>query len=106
LQMIKESGYFHLQGTKPDTVGKCFRWILICSAFKHTDKILFVGVSLNDSPLGLLAYIGEKFSTWTNNKVQIIMDFDNGLVWYHEKFYTYLYELFQHVLLEDGGIER
>jgi juvenile hormone epoxide hydrolase len=25
-----------------------------------------VGVSLNDSPIGLLAYILEKFSTWTN----------------------------------------
>jgi hypothetical protein len=25
-----------------------------------------VGVALNDSPIGLLAYILEKFSTWTN----------------------------------------
>lgn len=44
IQAIKETGYMHIQSTKPDTVG----------------------VSLNDSPLGLLAYIGEKFSTWTN----------------------------------------
>jgi len=57
VQFIKESGYFHIQATKPDTVG----------------------VSLNDSPLGLLAYIGEKFSTWTNKL---------------------------HTSLEDGGIER
>nr|CAD2200368.1 unnamed protein product [Meloidogyne enterolobii] len=34
----------HIQATKPDTVG----------------------VGLNDSPIGLLAYILEKFSTWTN----------------------------------------
>ncbi|KJH51524.1 hypothetical protein DICVIV_02261 [Dictyocaulus viviparus] len=42
--MIVESGYMHIQGTKPDTVG----------------------TALNDSPIGLAAYILEKFSTWTN----------------------------------------
>uniref|UniRef100_A0A0K0CZ45 Epoxide hydrolase n=1 Tax=Angiostrongylus cantonensis TaxID=6313 RepID=A0A0K0CZ45_ANGCA len=42
--MIVESGYMHLQATKPDTVG----------------------TALNDSPIGLAAYILEKFSTWTN----------------------------------------
>lgn len=47
----------HIQATKPDTVG----------------------VSLNESPLGLLAYIGEKYSSWTNKK---------------------------HIELNDGGIER
>lgn len=41
---LEESGYFHLQATKPDTVG----------------------VALSDSPAGLAAYILEKFSTWTN----------------------------------------
>jgi len=40
--ILGESGYFHLQATKPDTVG----------------------VALNTSPLGLAAYIIEKFSTW------------------------------------------
>uniref|UniRef100_A0A0N5B6H0 Epoxide hydrolase n=1 Tax=Strongyloides papillosus TaxID=174720 RepID=A0A0N5B6H0_STREA len=45
LQFTKESGYMHIQSTKPDTVG----------------------TSLNDSPLGLAAYILEKYSTWTNN---------------------------------------
>uniref|UniRef100_A0A915CKL1 Transmembrane protein 258 n=1 Tax=Ditylenchus dipsaci TaxID=166011 RepID=A0A915CKL1_9BILA len=44
LDLVKESGYMHLQATKPDTVG----------------------VGLNDSPIGLMAYILEKFSTWTN----------------------------------------
>ncbi|XP_038218132.1 juvenile hormone epoxide hydrolase-like [Zerene cesonia] len=41
--LMEEFGYFHLQATKPDTVG----------------------VALSDSPTGLLAYILEKFSSWT-----------------------------------------
>ncbi|XP_040207696.1 epoxide hydrolase 1-like isoform X2 [Rana temporaria] len=41
---LRESGYLHIQATKPDTVGS----------------------ALNDSPAGLAAYILEKFSTWTN----------------------------------------
>ncbi|XP_038051903.1 epoxide hydrolase 1-like [Patiria miniata] len=39
-----ELGYLHLQATKPDTVGH----------------------ALTDSPVGLAAYIIEKFSAWTN----------------------------------------
>ncbi|XP_051501458.1 epoxide hydrolase 1 [Myxocyprinus asiaticus] len=54
---VKESGYMHIQSTKPDTVG----------------------CGLNDSPVGLAAYILEKFSTWTDP------EFKN---------------------LEDGGLER
>ncbi|EFA00566.1 Juvenile hormone epoxide hydrolase 1-like Protein [Tribolium castaneum] len=42
--ILLEMGYMHLQATKPDTVG----------------------VALNDSPVGLAAYILEKFTTWTN----------------------------------------
>uniref|UniRef100_A0A6P7GN73 Epoxide hydrolase n=1 Tax=Diabrotica virgifera virgifera TaxID=50390 RepID=A0A6P7GN73_DIAVI len=42
--LLLESGYMHLQATKPDTVG----------------------VALRDSPVGLAAYIIEKFTTWTN----------------------------------------
>jgi len=42
--LLQETGYMHIQGTKPDTVG----------------------VGLSTSPLGLAAYIMEKFSTWTN----------------------------------------
>lgn len=41
--MLEETGYLHIQASKPDTVG----------------------VALSDSPAGLLAYILEKFSTWT-----------------------------------------
>ncbi|XP_026175141.1 epoxide hydrolase 1 [Mastacembelus armatus] len=43
VESFKESGYMHIQATKPDTVGR----------------------GLNDSPVGLAAYILEKFSTWT-----------------------------------------
>ncbi|CAG2108619.1 unnamed protein product [Medioppia subpectinata] len=42
--MLRESGYFHIQATKPDTVG----------------------AALVDSPVGLAAYILEKFTTWTD----------------------------------------
>jgi len=42
--LLQESGYFHIQSTKPDTVG--------CGTA--------------DSPVGLAAYILEKFSSWTN----------------------------------------
>ncbi|XP_075060567.1 epoxide hydrolase 1-like [Mixophyes fleayi] len=44
-RLLLESGYMHIQATKPDTVGS----------------------ALNDSPAGLAAYILEKFSTWTDN---------------------------------------
>ncbi|XP_013789374.2 epoxide hydrolase 1-like [Limulus polyphemus] len=44
--LLKETGYAHIQGTKPDTVG----------------------MGLSDSPAGLAAYILEKFSTWTDKK--------------------------------------
>ncbi|XP_072106439.1 epoxide hydrolase 1-like, partial [Mobula birostris] len=52
-KLLKESGYMHIQGTKPDTVG----------------------CALNDSPVGLAAYILEKFSSWTNMDFQ---DLDDG----------------------------
>ncbi|CDQ93464.1 unnamed protein product, partial [Oncorhynchus mykiss] len=56
-EIIRETGYLHIQGTKPDSAG----------------------CGVNDSPVGLAAYILEKFSTWT--------DFNNRD-------------------LEDGGLER
>ncbi|XP_051880120.1 epoxide hydrolase 1-like isoform X2 [Pristis pectinata] len=51
--MLKESGYMHIQGTKPDTPG----------------------YALTDSPVGLAAYILEKFSSWTNLAFR---DLDDG----------------------------
>ncbi|XP_003410982.1 epoxide hydrolase 1 [Loxodonta africana] len=50
--VMRESGYLHIQATKPDTVG----------------------CALNDSPVGLAAYILEKFSTWTNSEFRNLED--------------------------------
>jgi len=44
MHIIQETGYMHIQATKPDTVA----------------------MALMDSPVGLAGYILEKFSTWTN----------------------------------------
>uniref|UniRef100_A0A8C6WE69 Epoxide hydrolase n=1 Tax=Neogobius melanostomus TaxID=47308 RepID=A0A8C6WE69_9GOBI len=49
---LLESGYMHIQATKPDTVGR----------------------ALNDSPVGLAAYILEKFTTWTNKNFRNLDD--------------------------------
>nr|XP_020481830.2 epoxide hydrolase 1-like [Labrus bergylta]XP_029131605.1 epoxide hydrolase 1-like [Labrus bergylta] len=51
-EMLRESGYLHIQATKPDTAG--------CGA--------------NDSPVGLAAYILEKFSTWTDMRNRDLQD--------------------------------
>lgn len=59
--ILLETGYFHIQATKPDTIG----------------------VGLTDSPAGLAAYIMEKFSTATNISYKSMED--GGLL---EK-YTY-----------------
>nr|XP_057914462.1 epoxide hydrolase 1-like isoform X1 [Doryrhamphus excisus] len=51
-EILRESGYFHIQATKPDTAG----------------------CGVNDSPIGLAAYILEKFSTWTDMKNRDLAD--------------------------------
>ncbi|CAF1280662.1 unnamed protein product [Rotaria sp. Silwood1] len=53
----QEGGYFHLQATKPDTIG----------------------YALNDSPIGLAAYILEKWSRWSNNPTDIDQSINSGL---------------------------
>ena len=50
----------HIQATKPDTVG----------------------IALSENPIGLAAYILEKFSTWTNPSYR--NEADGGL----EKYFT------------------
>ncbi|CAN2387478.1 Biotransformation enzyme that catalyzes the hydrolysis of arene and aliphatic epoxides to less reactive and more water soluble dihydrodiols by the trans addition of water [Pristimantis euphronides] len=50
---LKESGYMHIQSTKPDTAG----------------------CGLNNSPVGLAAYLLEKFSTWTEPDFR---DYEDG----------------------------
>lgn len=58
--LLTESGYLHLQATKPDTIG----------------------TALVGNPVGLAAYIMEKFSTWTNPSYRQLPD--GGL----EKYFT------------------
>uniref|UniRef100_A0A7N8X925 Epoxide hydrolase n=1 Tax=Mastacembelus armatus TaxID=205130 RepID=A0A7N8X925_9TELE len=50
--LLKESGYMHIQATKPDTAG----------------------CAVNDSPVGLAAYLLEKFSTWTDMRNRDLAD--------------------------------
>lgn len=50
--LLEESGYFHLHATKPDTIGAV----------------------LSHNPIGLAAYILEKFSTWTNPEFRKLKD--------------------------------
>lgn len=57
--IIQETGYFHIQATKPDTVGKH-------RSLRMQVTFFIAGFALNDSPMGLAAYILEKFSTWTS----------------------------------------
>lgn len=58
--LLQESGYMHIQATKPDTIGTV----------------------LMQNPVGLAAYIIEKFSTWTNPNYRHLAD--GGL----EKYFT------------------
>ncbi|XP_067008637.2 juvenile hormone epoxide hydrolase 2 [Anabrus simplex] len=50
--LLEESGYMHIQASKPDTVG----------------------IALRDSPVGLAAYLLEKFSTWTDPALRSLPD--------------------------------
>ncbi|KAL9705831.1 hypothetical protein quinque_009349 [Culex quinquefasciatus] len=68
--MLEESGYFHLQATKPDTIG----------------------AALTGNPVGLAAYILEKFSTGTNPSFRFLED--GGL----EKYFS-LDALLDHIMI-------
>jgi len=52
MHILEEMGYAHLQATKPDTIG----------------------TALSHNPVGLAAYILEKFSTWTNEEYRNLPD--------------------------------
>ncbi|XP_053160168.1 epoxide hydrolase 1-like [Hemicordylus capensis] len=67
---LRETGYMHIQATKPDTAG----------------------CGLNNCPVGLAAYLLEKFSTWTDKSFKNI---DNGGL---ERKYT-LDELLTNVMI-------
>lgn len=55
-KIIRETGYMHLQATKPDTIG----------------------FALTDSPCGLMAYILEKYSSWSFNYTNDILNNPSG----------------------------
>lgn len=54
--IFNELGYFHLQATRPDTVGH----------------------ALTDSPVGLMAYVLEKYSSYSFNREHEIMGTKDG----------------------------
>ncbi|RNA14864.1 epoxide hydrolase 1 [Brachionus plicatilis] len=56
LKFWHEFGYFHLQATRPDTLGH----------------------ALTDSPAGLMAYILEKYSSWTFRRTDQISGVKDG----------------------------
>lgn len=67
---IIETGYMHLQATKPDTIGNKSK-----KHFRIINNWIFVtGTALSHNPVGLLAYIVEKFSTWTNSNNRELTD--------------------------------
>lgn len=70
--LIEESGYMHIQSTKPDTVGQFSSFDKIIKIrkmdFQNFWGFIITGTALADSPMGLAAYILEKFSTWTNKE--------------------------------------
>ncbi|XP_029168139.1 juvenile hormone epoxide hydrolase 1-like [Nylanderia fulva] len=69
-RLLEETGYMHIQASKPDTLG----------------------AAVGASPVGVAGYILEKFSTWTNNEYKLRPD--GGLL---EKFT--LDELLDNVML-------
>lgn len=72
LYLLEESGYFHEQATKPDTLG----------------------VGLSDSPVGLAAWILEKFAAWAQH-----VEFKSGKGLSNEEMLTniMLYWITNHV---------
>lgn len=52
VDVVEEMGYFHIQATKPDTIG----------------------AALTDNPIGLAAYILEKFAFWTDHRFRDLAD--------------------------------
>lgn len=72
--ILLESGYFHIQATKPDTVGKLFFQQIGSALLINIYFLIYLGLALNDSPVGLAAYIIEKFTTWTNPEWKTKLD--------------------------------
>lgn len=92
LDLLQESGYMHIQATKPDTIG----------------------VALQNNPVGLAAYIIEKFSTWTNAEYRNLPDgglekyfsldalLDNIMVYYLTNSITTSVRIYKESFIEDA----
>lgn len=95
LELLQESGYMHIQATKPDTIG----------------------VALQNNPVGLAAYIIEKFSTWTNPAYRNLLDgglekyftldalLDNIMIYYLTNSITTSVRIYKESFIEDAVYE-
>lgn len=91
MHILQESGYMHIQATKPDTIG----------------------VALQNNPVGLAAYIIEKFSTWTNPEYRNLLDgglekyftldslLDNIMIYYLSNSITTSVRIYKEFFIED-----
>lgn len=91
MHILQESGYMHIQATKPDTIG----------------------VALQNNPVGLAAYIIEKFSTWTNPEYRNLRDgglekyftldslLDNIMIYYLSNSITTSVRIYKEFFIED-----
>ncbi|KAJ6636705.1 Juvenile hormone epoxide hydrolase 1, partial [Pseudolycoriella hygida] len=81
--LIEESGYFHIQATKPDTIG----------------------TALQNSPIGLAAYILEKFiSCFPDHDMDEVLD--NIMIYYLTKSFTTSARLYKESVLSVHSLER
>lgn len=93
--LLQESGYMHIQATKPDTIG----------------------TALLNNPVGLAAYIIEKFSTWTNPDYRKLADgglekyftldslLDNIMIYYLTDSITTSVRIYKESFIEDSIFE-
>lgn len=92
MYLLQETGYNHLQATKPDTIGS----------------------ALMNNPVGLAAYIMEKFSTWTNPDYRQLADggldkyftldalLDNIMIYYMTDSITTSVRIYKESVYEEG----
>lgn len=95
MELLQESGYMHIQATKPETIG----------------------TALLNNPVGLAAYIVEKFSTWTNIEYRELADgglekyfsldslLDNVMIYYLTDSITTSIRLYKESFIEDSIYE-
>lgn len=80
--MLLESGSFHIQATKPDTLGTTKRTNIII----YLNNTFYLGAVLT-SPIALAAYIYEKFhSVMPNHDIDAVID--NIMIYYLTNSFT------------------